>query len=230
VEHPCHRCGSPVEDSSAFCPGCGAPQVRFTREEAPLETVLVPQPLARAAAPTENVTIPAVTAEGRVDHATVLRNSSAVWRSAATAGLVGALLSLLPFGFILAFPVAGFLSVLFYRRRTWGAEPSPSSGFRLGLLTGALGFAIFVVVAAIDTVVAHAGPEIRQVMIDAVHKQQVRTPDPQARQILDYFLTPNGLALMIIVGLIFMCIACVLLAGAGGAVSASLLRRKGPEN
>lgn len=159
-----------------------------------------------------------------------LRNRSSAWRSAATAGLVGALLSILPFGFLLAFPLAGFLSVLFYRRRTWGVELSPSAGFRLGLLTGMLGFALFIMLAALDTVVSHAGGEIRQTMVDAVHRQQARTPDPQARQILDYFLTPNGLAVMIIVGLIFMGIVFVLLAGLGGAASASRLRGKGRED
>lgn len=143
---------------------------------------------------------------------------------------MGALLSILPFGFLLAFPLAGFLSVLFYRRRTWGVELSPSAGFRLGLLTGMLGFALFIMLAALDTVVSHAGGEIRQTMVDAVHRQQARTPDPQARQILDYFLTPNGLAVMIIVGLIFMGIVFVLLAGLGGAASASRLRGKGRED
>jgi uncharacterized membrane protein len=163
-------------------------------------------------------------------HETTFRSKGAAWRSAAAAGVVGALLSLLPFGLVLAFPLAGFLSVLFFRRRTWGIEPSPREGFRLGLLTGALGFGLFVVLAALDTVVSHGGDQIRQAMIDAVHRQQARTPDPQARQLLDYFLTQQGLAVIMIAGLVCMCIAFVLLAGIGGAVSASLLRRKGPEN
>jgi MFS family permease len=144
--------------------------------------------------------------------------------------LVGALLSILPLGFLLAFPLAGFLSVLFYRRRTWGIELSPSAGLRLGLGTGMLGFAMFLVLAALMTVASHSEGKIRQTMIDALHDQQARTPDPHARQMVDYLLTPNGLAVMIIASLIFVGVAAVLLAGLGGAVSASLLRRKGPEN
>jgi MFS family permease len=159
-----------------------------------------------------------------------IRNKSSAWRSAATAGLVGALLSILPLGFLLAFPLAGFLSVLFYRRRTWGVELSPRAGLRLGLRTGILCFAIFVVLQAVNTVASHRGGEIQKSLIDAVHRQQAQTPDPQLRQMLDYFLTPNGLAVVIIVTLIFLGIAFVLLAGLGGAVSASLLRRKGSEN
>ena len=162
--------------------------------------------------------------------AQAIRNRSSAWRSAATAGLVGALLSLLPFGFLLAFPLAGFLSVLFYRRRTWGVELSPSAGLRLGLRTGLLGFAMFAVLASLNFLVSPARVDVRQTMIDAVHRQQARTPDPQARQLLDYFLTRNGLVVMIIACLIILCIGFVLLAGLGGAFSASLLRRKGPES
>jgi hypothetical protein len=137
-------------------------------------------------------------------------------------------LSILPLGFLLGFPLAGFLSVLFYRRRTWGLELSPGAGFRLGSLSGALGFALFVMLTAVDTVAAHTGPEMRQAMIEAIHRAQARAPDPQARQMLDYFLTPPGMAMMLIVGMIFTCFVFVLLAGIGGAASASLLRRKGP--
>jgi len=143
---------------------------------------------------------------------------------------VGALLSILPLGFLLAFPLAGFLSVLFYRRRTWGVELSPSAGLRLGLLTGMLGCVMFAALTALNFAVSPAGGKIRQAMIEELHRQQARTPDPQARQILDYFLTPNGMAVMIIATLIVLCIGFVLLAGLGGAFSASLLRRKGPDN
>lgn len=143
---------------------------------------------------------------------------------------MGALLSILPLGFLLGFPLAGFLSVLFYRRRTWGVELSPSAGLRLGLLTGVLGFAMLAVLGALNFAVSPAGDKIRQTVIDELHRQQARTPDPQARQIIDYFLTPNGMAVMILASLIVLGIGFVLLAGLGGAFSASLLRRKGPEN
>ena len=204
--------------------------MRFAGAEVPAQTVLVPQVVVRLPAPLEPAAMRPAPAEAPGRSERTIRNRSSAWRSAATAGLVGALLSMLPLGFLLAFPLAGFLSVLFYRRRTWGQELSPSAGFRLGLGAGMLGFAMFVVLAAAETVVSHEGGEIRQSMIDAVHRQQARSPDPQARQILDFFLTPNGLAVVIIVVLIFTGIIFVLLAGLGGALSASLLRRKGPES
>ena len=145
------------------------------------------------------------------------------------AGAVGAVLSILPLGFLLGLPLAGFLSVLFYRRRTWGAEPSPGAGFSLGVLTGVFAFGMFVVLMAIDAIVSHTGDQISRQMIEAVHRAQARSPDPQSRQMMDYFLTPQGMAVLMVLGLIVVCIVFVLLGGIGGAVSAGLLRRKDPD-
>ena len=52
--------------------------------------------------------------------------------------------------------------------------------------------------------------------------------DPQARQSLEYFLTPGGMAFLMIFGSAFMCVLFVILSGIGGAISAALLRRKLP--
>jgi MFS family permease len=135
---------------------------------------------------------------------------------------------MLPLGFILGSPLGGFLSVLLYRRRSWSADPLPSAGFRLGALSGLFGFAIFAVLAGAQVLVLHGENNVRDAMIQAVHRQQARNPDPQAHQMLDYFLTPHGLMVMMIIGLILMGIAFVLLSSIGGGISAALLRRKEP--
>lgn len=70
--------------------------------------------------------------------------------------------------------------------------------------------------------------EFRSGMVDAIHRQQAKTPDPQARQMLDYFLTPPGMRVMIVGVLAFGAVVFVLLSGVGGAVAAVLLRRKEP--
>jgi MFS family permease len=151
-----------------------------------------------------------------------------VLRAAIAAGVIAGLLSMLPLGFILGSPLGGFLSVLLYRRRSWSADPSRSAGFRLGALSGLFGFLIFAVLASMQVLLLHGGNEVREAMIEAVRRQQARNPDPQARQMLDYFLTPHGLMTMVIVGLILMGILFVLLSGVGGSFSATLLRRKEP--
>jgi len=155
---------------------------------------------------------------------------NAVIRSALNAGAIAAILSSIPIGaaFIFALPFAGFLSILFYRRRTLVAAPSPRMGFRIGSLTGLFGFLIFVVLTAVETVAFHAQNELRDAMMQAIRQAQARSADLQARQMLDYFLTPQGLAIMMIFGFIFICILFALLSGIGGALSAALLRRKDP--
>jgi len=149
-------------------------------------------------------------------------------RAAIAAGVIAGLLSMLPLGFILGSPLGGFLSVLLYRRRSWSADPSRSAGFRLGALSGLFGFLIFAVLASIQVLLLQGGNEVREAMIEAVHRQQARNPNPQAGQMLDYFLTPHGLMMMMVVGLILMGILFVLLSGIGGSISATLLRRKEP--
>lgn len=145
-------------------------------------------------------------------------------RAAFAASLVGLILSLL-LGAIAGAPAAGFLSVVFYRRRSWLSELTLSAGFRLGALTGALSSAIFMLVKTAQALLTHHS-EMRDVMIEAIHRQQARAPDPEARQMLDYLLTTHGLMLMIGLGVVFMAIVFILLSGVGGMISAALLRRK----
>ena len=236
MEHPCHRCGSPVPDSSPFCPECGAPQVRFDRSETSAANVLVSQPEAAPLAPppVQNV------AWRETNHRVAGRERAVILRSAINAGVVAAILSLFP-GVIVGMPVGGFLAVLFYRRRSWRAEPSLSGGFRLGALAGIIAFAIFGIVRGADASMSSRGAELRQQMIE--NRQQTierfelmesRASDPQQRQTIqqaiDYLKTRQGMIAAIIFSAVIMAVICVILSGLGGLLSASFLRRKGPRD
>jgi MFS family permease len=221
VEHPCQRCGSAVDDSAPFCNSCGAPQVRFAGIDIAPHSFKVQAPAASLSTQIESETVPSPTSG--------LDKKSAL-RVALTAGAIAALVSLLPLGIVFGSPVGGFLSVLLYRRRSWIGDPSPRMGFRLGALCGMFGYAIFLVLAAAQIALSHAQNEVRDAMIETIHRQQARNPDPQARQMLDHFLTPHGLLVMMIAGLVLMGIVFVLVSGVGGAISAALLRRKGPSS
>jgi len=224
VEHACAKCHSTVKDDDAFCPNCGAPQIHFAGREPSSEAVTV-----------QDRGVPQIQVRAdEIDSAPqpVSPDSGAVLRSALNAGVIAAILSSIPIGaaFVFALPFAGFLSILFYRRRSRVEEPSPRLGFRLGSLTGFFGFLLFVVLTAIETVAFHAQNELRNAMLEAIRQAQARNADPQARQLLEYFMTPQGLGIMMVFGFIFMCILFALLSGLGGALSAALLRRKGPRS
>jgi hypothetical protein len=223
VEHPCQQCHSAVPDSSAFCPTCDAPQVRFV----PRETSGIPVLVAAGVAPaliradaTHSVAPPRVAVSIR----------RAGFRAAVNAGAVAAVLSLIPVGgsFLFALPLAGFLCVLLYRRYSSAAEPTPGMGFRLGAGTGLAGFVILITLNAIATLGYHAQDKVHDTLIQLLRQTQSNYADPQMRQTMEYFMTPGGLAFLMVFGSAFMCVLFVLLSGIGGAISAALLRRKLP--
>jgi len=219
-----------VEDLSPFCPSCGVPQIRFSARE----------PTSDATVTRAGASPPGVSSSGshssyvRVEaNASITRRAGgldrqAAVRSALNAGAAAGILSLLPLGFIVAMPLAGFLAVRLYCRRSSLQETTPVAGFRLGALCGAFGFVIFTALTAVITLASHAQNEFRGVMMEAVRRAQARNPDPQARQVFDYFTSQQGLIVMLVLGFVFVCVVFVLLSGLGGAISAAMLRRKGP--
>jgi hypothetical protein len=219
VEHPCHRCNAAVKDGSPFCQSCGAPQIR----------VLIPEAQPEAVAAASDAPIDRVGSRVFVSQQRNQINWHVAVRSAATGGATAAAFSFLPLGraFVLVLPLAGFLCVALYRRRSL-QEPSRGVGFQLGALSGLIGSAIFFVLTALQALVFHAQDQLRDAMVQAIRQAQARSTDPQAKQMLDYFMTPQGLMVMMIFGFIFTVIVFVLLSGLGGAVSAAIFRRKRP--
>src|SRR6266536_4138768 len=219
MQQSCQRCGSEIESLTPFCPNCAAPQIHFHgRQPSPPNPVVVSEPQ------------PPVVVANNAPLPPTSYNQNAALRSALHAGVVAAILSLIPLrsAFVFALPVAGFLCVLLYRRRVSGEELSVGSGFKLGSLAGLFAFALFIVLTAAATLVSHAENELREAMLQAIRQAQARSPDAQARQMLDYFTTPQGLVVMMSLGFAFTGVMFVLLSGLGGSISAKLLRRKGP--
>jgi hypothetical protein len=220
VEHPCPRCNASVDDSSPFCPTCEAAQVRAATREYSRAPVSV-----AAAASSSTVFADTGPVQSGIP---ATADAHGELRSALYAGVIAAVLSMIqPASFILALPLGGLLSVLLYRRRSFGNDPSPRAGFRLGAFTGLFAFGLLVLIGA-GTLAFRAQGAMHADMVEIVRQAQARSADPQAKQVFDYFLSPQGMAFMMILGFVFMCIVFVLLSGIGGAISASLLRRKAP--
>jgi len=224
VEHPCPHCNSAVDDSSAFCPNCNSPQVRFFGSELSSGAISVKTGAETRIRVEHPFSVPGLT----LPESTPTLNLRIAMRSALNAGAMAAVLSLIPGAFIMAIPLAGFLCVRLYSRRSRIGTPSPRTGFRLGSLAGLFGTLLFAMLITAGTVITHSENEIRDQLIQRVHLAQAQNPDPQVRQWLAYFETPEGLLLLMIFSGIFMCVIFVLLSGAGGAFSAFLLRRKDP--
>ena len=209
MEHPCYKCGAAVEDGTAFCPQCNAPQIRVGLGDSDAER-MAPSELPSRIAP----------ATGTVQWSRALPAS-------ALGAVIAALLMFIPLGaFGLGMGAGGILSVLFYRRRTPGVDVTPGMGARIGLLTGALGFGIFAVFTAMEVLVFHSGGELRAALLQAIQQSAARSSDPQAQQLLEYLKTPPGLALMMGLGLFLMLLVFLILSSIAGAITAALLRRR----
>jgi hypothetical protein len=219
VEHPCYQCKATVEEGIPFCPHCNAPQIRVFGGGVPESGTLEPA-------------FSGVQHPESQSHIHTSAVTGMVWPqalpAAIQAGLIGAFLMIIPVAasFGLGMFSAGFLAVLFYQRRVFNAPLTSGLGARLGALSGMFGFGIFGVLTAIETLVFHSGGELRQALIQAVEQAAARNSDPQAQQMLQYLRSPQGLALVMIFGLLFMFLLFVVLSSLGGVLGSAMLRRK----
>jgi len=110
--------------------------------------------------------------------------------SAACIGLVLMMLIFLPAIVRLASPLlAGFLSVLIYRRRTRNPV-NLKNGLRLGWITGMLAFAISVVIFTLSVVFLVSDPQAAGMLKDRM--QAVATPS-ELDEMIQMLRTPVGI-------------------------------------
>jgi hypothetical protein len=211
VEHPCYKCGASVEDGTAFCPQCNAPQIR----------VAGLAPLAPAG------TTPEVAIEQYASHPPL--PSALEWSDALPSAGIALLAAI--FLMILGLPTglgmlaAGFLSVILYRRRCPATHVTAGVGARLGALTGGLGFAVLAAILALWTVF-RSGKEIHDSLLNYVQQYAAHSSDPRTQQVLDLFNTPEGFTFVMVLTLIMTLVAFLIFSSLGGAVGAFLLHRK----
>jgi uncharacterized membrane protein YphA (DoxX/SURF4 family) len=220
MEHPCHKCRQPVEDGVAFCQQCGAPQIRVAMPEA----AALPADLAEGSGLSgpDGLRIPQATAES----ASAILWPRAVPACAFAALIAAAVMALGLMAPFLAVAGAGFLAVVFYRRRNPGAAVGTGAGARLGAMSGLLCFAMFSIVEAAGAALFHTGPQVRQKMLEAIQQAGSRTSDPQAQAMLDYFKGPTGFPIMLVMAAIFAFLAFLVLSSLGGALGGAALGRR----
>jgi hypothetical protein len=204
-----------VEQGTAFCPQCRAPQIRVAVPE-----IVIPSGIA------SDSTVTSLPAYFGAPLTTRIEWSQAL-PATALAGLITALLMMTPlayFGFGML--IGGSLSVVFYRRRVPVANVTPGMGARLGMVSGILGGGIFAALLSVGTTLFHAWDSVRAKLIEVVEQTAARNPDPQTQQALEFFKSPDGIVLLLTTALIGALIAFVIFSGLGGALGAAFLRRK----
>jgi ribosomal protein L40E len=210
----CIRCQADLPTGSAFCPACGAPQLRVTQDE-----------IAAAAAALASTNTP---------RTPDLRNIQ--WPAAITVALIcgsitGLLCSVL-FGPLLALVIlcsfAGAIAaVALYARRVPLAGLGGGVGLRIGLLSGLFGASLSTLLSSVALVleryVFHQGTEIDSSLNSVVHQlTQISaqiTPEGQVNPFLNLLSGPEGHAIILVTGAIgtfFFMMFFSMAAGAAG--------------
>lgn len=219
MEATCHRCHQPVPAESCFCPSCGLPQLVYQHEEA------------AGAAHLERWTEAARDA------------SSVEWRPALRAAILLAvpagLLScgLSPVGVLGLFWVAAAAAwaVSIYVRRQQPAWITMGAGARIGLVTGLVaGWTAFLATGAALFAMRyfmHQGAAFDQMwqgMVNQSVDQQVQAMAADAQALAAFkglMLSPEGRCGILLCGMIFLELALLAFAAAGGAVGARMMAR-----
>ncbi len=227
MEHPCHGCNTPVEDGVAFCPNCNAPQIRVPVPEAEAATPL-PAPStageahasAETAAPGGGSAAAMTAAPGHIEWSQGIRG-------AALAGALLALCLLIPVAaFFVWMIAAGTFAVALYLRRVPDRALSAGMGARLGAISGLFGFGIFAFLYSLELLLAPDSGRVREIFQQVLQQSAARNPDPTFQAMLQRMMTPEGLALLFTLGMVFTLAAFVLLSSLGGALGAYLFRRR----
>lgn len=216
MEQVCHRCGGAVQQSDPFCPHCGAPQLRY---EAPDESVP-----ALSAAPSQRLP---------VRSADIIHWRDAIRVAAVLALPTGLLSSLL--GLEALWVVAGSMTVISLYRRSTGVLPTSGMGWRIGALLGLFASVIATATDGITLLVQryamHQGAVLDERYRDLGEQltDQLVRSNPQAATVLPgflhFWLTPDGVAAMVLINAAGLVVSMLFFAAAGGALGARLTAR-----
>lgn len=157
------------------------------------------------------------------------------WRKALPATFkAGVAMGLATFILATLFPVwivgGGWLAVGLYRRGIFARELAAAAGAKLGAVAGLLGFAFFAIVnsitVAVKIFVLHQGPQLRSLLMATLEQAASRNPDPRVQPMMQWIRTPEGMAFLIITGMVLLFVAFLVLGSLGGLVGASLNRKR----
>jgi len=118
--------------------------------------------------------------------------------------------------------IAGFLAVLFYRRRLVATGVSVGVGARLGVLCGLLASGALAVSIAIAATVFHQGARMHQGLIELMKQSMARMGNAPPPEVIELLKTPPG---VVMIGIFFVVMTLVFSA-LGGVLGAALLGKK----
>jgi hypothetical protein len=242
MERPCYQCGAAVEESTAFCPQCHAPQIRVAPStpepqlssfdvsdeqslNASASPPLEPGTPGQAQPPAEPAPIssPPTSSPAGLDWSQAVPVSA---MAGAIVAVTSAMVAIPFLGLIVWMGGTGIVAVLLYRRRTPQAIPSPGMGAKIGALAGAFGFGVFALLLAVQMLLTRNSGRFRATLEQVIQQAAAQNSDPRAQEIIQRLSSPEGLALILTLVLVMSLVAFLLFSSLGGALAAHLMRGK----
>lgn len=159
---------------------------------------------------------------------------SRAWRAANLAAGLGALVALLvavltgvpQLAFFLWMLGGGMLAVVIYRRRQHLGFMSAGMGARLGAMAGLMGFVIFGLLSLVQMLAMRGTGQLRTALGEALKNSAAHSGNPEAQQMVQQFLTPDGMRLLLALGIVLMLVLFVALSSLGGAIAATVVGKR----
>src|SRR5437868_14483038 len=214
MQNICYRCGRPIEERTPFCPACGAPQIRVSTPEQPLE---VPEKRPQD--------LPPELAKRPFPPGGLALSTGIAWKDfvrAATplAAVTGILtVPLAPLGLFVLLPANLIWAIARYRRNRPLAIRA-GQGARMGALMGALSFGFFL--ACFLATITLWRTRYREVMIARINEIAAQNPDPQAQQMMQALATAHGLIVFTALGLGTILVIFLVIGMGSGALAVAL--------
>jgi len=202
-----------LEEGTAFCPSCGAPQIRVNAADAGATASMPPgtpgnlQPAA----------IPVMAGTPHVDW-------SVAFKAAAVMGLLAGVPSSIRFisiGCCLWIIGGGALAIMMYQKWKPGGLVTSGMGARIGAVTGFFAF-VFWLLFQFVVVSARGAGEFRRQLMQQMQEAASKNPDPNAQRVMQQMSTPEGVAIVMTVMVVVVLLAFIVFGVIGGTIGASV--------
>ena len=158
---------------------------------------------------------------------------SRAWRAANLAAGLGALVALIlmlatgvpQLAFLAWMLGGGMLAVVLYRRHHLGTLTA-GMGARLGAMAGLMGFVIFGLLSLVQLLAMRGSGQLRAALEQALKTSAARSGNPEAQQMVQQFLTPEGMRMLVVLGIVLMLVLFVAVSTLGGAMAATISRKR----
>ena len=208
MQSECYRCGAIIEEGSAFCPSCNAPQIKVS-----VPQPITKDPIARPSYPDMPDSVPA-----QAIPAAPIPTGGIQWKTfrrlalplAAVAGVGIAIFA--PVGLLL-FVAFTIYAVGRYRRDHIGPLRA-MHGAKMGAFSGLISFLVATALNA-----ALLNKEYRQQTMQILQNQFGGNPDPQIQHMMRLISTDQGFAIFLVCSLLFGLVIFLVVSSFIGAIA-----------